>query len=168
MEDKGRVSVRGLRIGGVSLYNENYSRNLEDKRVLEQIQMERDLRIRQKKHDLVHSIVMQDLLQAEEEKKEKVDEVAEYILQSKKKKDSIYSVTSYEPELRNIMDFFHNAQSDAKEFLAKKGRIDKRSSEVHFSFSDFEREVQGRQSEFKKEVLQKMKDFIEKMKVREK
>ena len=66
------------------------------------------------------------------------------------------------------MDFFQNAQTDAKEFLSKKGRVDKRSSEVHFSFSDFEREVQKRQADFKKEVLQKMKDFIEKMRAREK
>jgi hypothetical protein len=57
--------------------------------------------------------------------------------ETRKKGDIVSNYNSYELELQEIMGYFQNAQSEAKEFLARRGRNEKKATEVHFSFADF-------------------------------
>lgn len=56
--------------------------------------------------------------------------------------------------------FFQHSQTEANDFLLKKGATLSTENEAKFSFADFQRELQFKNSEFKKVVIQKMKDFL--------
>lgn len=64
------------------------------------------------------------------------------------------------------MAFFQNSQSEANDFLARKvGKVNQ--VDGTFSFSDFQREIQLKNFNFKKLIIDKFKEFIEKYKKKE-
>ena len=106
----GVSNGRMNKLGGVKLYNESYSRYIEDKRLLEQIRIEREEHTRKKKKDILNSMIIQEIekIDAESERdKLAKDEIEQFILECRKNLN-FFNYTSYEPELRNIMDFFQS------------------------------------------------------------
>jgi hypothetical protein len=86
-----------------------------------------------------------------EEYPAKNDEITNYILKTKDK-NSIFNYISYEPELQEILVFFQNSQSEANQFLVKKGsKIN--DEDCKFSFSDFQRDIQYKNILFKKQII---------------
>jgi len=79
----------------------------------------------------------------------------------------MFNYVSYEPELQEILTFFQNSQSEANNFLVKKSKISE-ESEGQFSFADIQRDVQLKNSEFKKHVSDKLNHFVSSYKEKQK
>lgn len=92
----------------------------------------------------------------------KNDEITNYIIKTKDK-NSIFNYISYEPELQEILTFFQNSQSEANQFLVRKA-TKTIENEGNFSFADFQREIQLKNMVFKKQIIEKFKEFVEKYK----
>lgn len=69
-------------MGGVPLFNENYSRYLEDHRILEQIKQEKEQRILKKKNELLSCMIYKELNHKTDVEGEPTpnDEIAKYII----------------------------------------------------------------------------------------
>lgn len=95
-EDLPFKELRVNKLGGIHLYNENHFRGLEDQRILEQLKVEKEQRIRKKRQQLMETIIYQELNhKSEVEHAETTDELTKYILETKKQ-GSIYNYTPYE------------------------------------------------------------------------
>jgi hypothetical protein len=134
---------------------------------MDQIKFEKGKRLHRNRLEILRESIFEELNHKTdvEEFPAKNDEITNYIIKSKDK-NSIFNYVSYEPELQEILTFFQNSQTEANDFLIRKvGKI--HQDDGTFSFSDFQREIQMKNYNFKRQIIEKFREFIEKYRKKE-
>jgi hypothetical protein len=134
---------------------------------MDQIKIEKGKRLHRNRLEILRESIFEELNHKTdvEEFPAKNDEITNYIIKSKDK-NSIFNYVSYEPELQEILTFFQNSQTEANDFLVRKvGKI--HQEDGTFSFSDFQREIHMKNYNFKRQIIEKFREFIEKYRKKE-
>lgn len=103
--------IRRNRLGGVHLFNEDYTRYIEDQQILEQIKAEKERRLERKRNDILRTSILQELNHKTdvEESPARNEDIASYIVRVRDK-GSVFNYVSYEHELEAILTFFQGSQ----------------------------------------------------------